>query len=54
MRSVKLSCNKSELVTIRLSSQLLNKIDKVASGYQCSRSEVIRMILEKSLCYVKE
>ena len=53
MRKVNLGSPNNNYIGLRVSDDLLNKIDKLSHVLNKDRSEVIRMILSKSLIYVE-
>lgn len=53
MRKVNLGSPNNNFIGLRVSDDLLNKIDKLSHVLNKDRSEVIRMILSKSLIYVE-
>lgn len=53
MKKVNLGQSYDNRITLRLPEELLNKIDKLSRVLNKDRSEVIRMILNKSLIYVE-
>ena len=53
MKKVNLGNSNSKHINLRLPEDLLNKVDKLSHVLNKDRSEVIRMILSKSLIYVE-
>ena len=53
MRKVNLGDANNIKISLRLSEDLVSKIDKLSHVLNKDRSEVIRMILSKSLIYVE-
>ena len=53
MRKVNLGEANNIKINLRMPEDLLNKVDKLAHMLNKDRSEVIRMILAKSLIYVE-
>lgn len=53
MRKVNLGDANNIKISLRLSEDLISKIDKLSHVLNKDRSDVIRMILSKSLIYVE-
>ena len=53
MKKVNLGQSYDNRITIRLPEDLLNKVDNLSRVLNKDRSEVIRMVLSKSLIYVE-